>query len=148
MNVSGHSRSLDVPAGWDARIYRRHGGAPVLHLATFPLRDRDGDFGAGATGRMRPDDIFVALIEYLPHEKLRPGHGLFARAGFPLPLRTHEFGPWKLQVTRRGQLGVQHFFTKDDRPCCLYAVVKPGRRWTAELVKEANKVLSTLRFSR
>jgi hypothetical protein len=148
MRVAAHDRSVDVPAGWDARIYRRHGAAPVLHLATFPLKEQDGDFGAGPTGRMRGDDIFIALVEYLTGDKLRPGHGLFAPADFPLPLRAGEFNPRQLQVTRRGQLGVQRFFSEDRRPCCLYVVLQPGRRGPEELVKESNRVLATLRFSR
>lgn len=147
MRVSAHSRSIDVPPGWDVRIYRRRGAAPVLHVATFPLRERDGDFGAGPTGRMRSGDIFVALVEYLAGHKLRPGHGLFAPKGIPLPLRADEFRPNQLQVTRVGQLGVQRFFSQDERPCCLYVVLRPGGRAPSHLVKEVNRVLRTLRFT-
>lgn len=146
MRVSAHARSIDVPPGWDTRIFCRPGAAPVLHLATFPLSEQDGDFGAGPTERMRLRDIFVALVEYRVDEKLRPGHGLFAPNELPLPLAADDFSPNQLQVTRAGQLGVQRFFSQETHPCCLYVVLRPGRRGPAELVNEGNRVLRTLTF--
>jgi hypothetical protein len=146
MRLVGHGRSVDAPRGWDVRIFRRQGAAPVLHLATFPLNEQDGDFGAGPTGRMRPDDIFVALVEYLVDAQVRPGQGLFSASGCPRSLRASEFGPQQLQVTRRGQLGVQRFFTTQRRACCLYAVLRPVHKRPEELVRELNAVLRTIQF--
>jgi len=119
----------------------------VLHLATFPLKEQDGDFGAAPTGRMRSGDIFVALVEYRADKELRPGHGLFAPQNLPLPLRADEFGPQQLQVTRPGQLGVQRFFSQDGHACCLYVVLRPGSRTPTDLVTEVNRVLRTLHFT-
>lgn len=147
MRVAAHGRSIDVPTGWEARIFRRPGNAPVLHIATFALRDQDGDFGAAATGRMRPDDVFAALVEYRSDEKLRPGQGLFAVTGRPAGPRAHEFKPNQLQVTRPGQLGSQRFFTDAGRPCCLYAVIQPVRKRPGLLVDALGHVLATLRFT-
>lgn len=144
--IAGHGISVDVPAGWEARIYRRAGAAPVMHLASFALHDRDGDFGAAATGRMRPGDSFAALVEYLVSEPLRPGTGLFAARGVPPPPRVHEFGPAQLQVTRAGQLGWQRFFTVARRACCLYAVIKPGAAPPSGMVGELGRILTTLRL--
>lgn len=146
MRVTGHGRSIDVPSGWEARIFRRTGAAPVLHIATFVLRDDDGDFGAAATGRMGPDDVFTALFEYQVDEQLRPGRGLFSAAR-PSPPRADDFGVTQLQVTRRGQLGWQRFFTDAGRPCCLYAVIQPARKHADLLVKELARVLATLRLT-
>lgn len=103
MRVAGHGRSIDVPAGWEARIFARGGAAPVLHVATFALAEMDGDFGAAATARMRPDDAFAALIEYRADATLRPGRGLFSLAGRPRSLRAIEFRRNQLQVARSGQ---------------------------------------------
>jgi hypothetical protein len=147
MRVAAHGRSIDVPGGWEARIFRRPGSAPVLHIATFALSDRDGDFGAAATGRMRADDVFAALVEYRSDQKLRPGTGLFAATGRPSGPHVHEFKPTQLQVTRPGQLGSQRFFTEAGRPCCLYAVIQPSRKRPGLLVDELGRVLATLRFT-
>ena len=144
MRVAGHGTSIDVPAGWEARIFRRNGGGPVLHVATFELLDRDGDFGAAATGRMRADDVFAALIEYRVDDRLRASVGLFAEGGLPAPPEAHEFNPMQLQVTRHGQLGRQRFFTHDGRPYCLYLVIQPVYHPLERLAGELSKVLATL----
>jgi hypothetical protein len=146
MRVAGHGISIDVPPGWEARIFRRGGGEPVLHVATFELLDGDGDFGAAATGRMRGDDVFAALIEYRVDDRLRAGAGLFAAGGLPAPPEAHEFNPMHLQVTRRGQLGRQRFFTDASRPYCLYLVIQPVRRRLERLTAELSKVLATLQL--
>ena len=146
MVIGGHGITIDVPAGWDARIYRRDGAAPVLHVASFALHDRDGDFGVAATGRMRPGDSFVALVEYLVSEPLRPGTGLFATRGVPPAPRLREFSPSQLQVTRPGHLGWQRFFTVSQRACCLYVVIRPGAVTPAGMVGELGRILTSLRL--
>jgi hypothetical protein len=146
MRVTGHGLSIDAPPGWEARIFRRDGAAPVLHVATFALRERDGDFGAAATGRMRPDDAFAALVEYRSDAVVRPGVGLFAAMGRPAALRAHDFGSAQLQVTRDGQLGCQRFFTDSGHPFCLYAVIRPAGKRPERLAKELSAVLATLEF--
>ena len=37
MIVEAHGIGLDVPDGWEARIYRRPHGDPTLHAANFAL---------------------------------------------------------------------------------------------------------------
>jgi len=145
VRLSGHGVTIDVPDGWEARIYQRGGGAPVLHVATFGLEAQDGDFGAAATGRMRPDDTFAALVQYRTDARLRPGAGLFAAAGAPAP-RAAEFGPRQLQVMRPGHLGWQRFFTERGRPCCLYAVIQPAQQTPEALVARLEQVLVTVRL--
>lgn len=144
--IAGHGISIDIPAGWEARIYRRGGAAPVLHAGSFALHDGDGDFGAAATGRMRRGDSFVALVGYVVDERLRPGAGLFAAEGVPPAPRAHDFSPMQLQVTRAGQLGWQRFFTAAGRPCCLYAVIWPREAVPAVMVAELGRVLASLRL--
>lgn len=144
--ISGHGLAIDVPHGWEARIFRRADAAPVLHAASFPLHEHDGDFGAAATGRMRGDDRFLALVEYRPDARLRAGHGLFASHERPRP-HASRFSSRQLQVTRAGQLGWQHFFTASGRPCCLYAVVQPARLSAGRLVADLARVLATLEIA-
>jgi hypothetical protein len=146
MRVAGHGISIDVPPGWEARVFRRGGGGAVLHVATFELLDGDGDFGAAATGRMRGDGVFAALIEYRVDDRLRGGVGLFAAAGLPASPEVHEFSPMQLQVTRRGQLGRQRFFTHDSRPYCLYLVIQPVDRPMERMTGELSNVLATLKL--
>jgi hypothetical protein len=146
VKVAGHGLSIDAPAGWEARIFRREGAAPVLHVATFALSGRDGDFGAAATGRMRSDDAFASLVEYRAEPAVRPGVGLFAATGPPPAPRASDFRPAQLQVTRRGQLGCQRFFTAAGRPFCIYAVIQPASKSSERLASELGRVLRTLRI--
>ncbi len=120
----------------------------MLHAATFALLETDGDFGAAATGRMRGDDAFAALVEYRSDAVVRPGVGLFAAMGPPDALRAHDFGPAQLQVTRAGQLGCQRFFTHLARLFCLYAVIRPARKAPELLAMQLSGVLATLEFQR
>jgi hypothetical protein len=143
--VGGHGLAIDVPTGWEARIVRRETAAPVLHVASFPLHEHDGDFGAAATGRMRGDDRFLALVEYRIDARLRAGHGLFA-ARRPRGPRAHEFGARQLQVTRRGQLGWQRFFSEHGRAFSVYSVIAPARVAPAHLAAELAGILRTLRI--
>lgn len=147
MIVRGHGISLDVPSRWEARILRRSGTAPVLHIASFALEEGDGDFGAAATGRMRAGDVFAALVEYRIGGGLRPGQGLFAgrRPGVP---QLADFGPHQLQVPRRDQLGWQSFFTEAGRPFCLYEVIQPSAAGPSvvSLIAGLAAVFSTLKL--
>jgi hypothetical protein len=146
MRVGAHGLSIEAPRGWEARVFRRPGAAPVLHVASFALHGDDGDYGAAATGRMRADDAFAALLEFRIDDVVAAGVGLFEdSAGVPT-LRLAHFGPSQLQVTRAGQLGCQRFFSSHGRPFCLYAVVRPARRRPARLVRELRDVLATLRI--
>ena len=112
MIVQAHGIRLDVPDGWEARIYRRPHGDPTLHTANFALPVDDGDFGAGAVLSMPLGGEFLCLTEYRPGDGLVPGRGLFAAGPLPLPLRSSHFRPRVLHVARSGSFGLQHFFTE------------------------------------
>jgi hypothetical protein len=145
VRAAAHGISIEAPAGWEVRIFRRDGAMPVLHLATFALSGHDGDFGAAATARMAPGDAFAALVEYRADGVVPAGVGLFARAGLPR-LRAGDFTAARLQVARRGHLGCQNFFTESGRPCCLYCVVWPGQVSDGRIVKRLGAVLRALRI--
>jgi hypothetical protein len=143
VRIAGHGIAIDAPAGWEARIFKRDGAAPVLHAATFALHEKDGDFGAAATGRMRQGDIFLALVQYLPDQALQPGQGLFAGKR-PTALAARELTSFQLQVTRQGHLGCQRFYTERGRPFCLYVVLAPTAHGPKPLLSRLNGVLRTL----
>jgi len=125
--LRGHGIEIDLPAGWEGRIFRRGHGAPTLHAGTFALPHHDGEFGTHSTARMPAGGAFLTLTEYHPGRGLEPGRGLFKSREIPLPLRHDRFHPRTLLVARHGQAGLQHFFTMGGRPFCLYAVVRRAR---------------------
>ena len=147
MRTSGHGLSIEVPRGWEARIARRDGSAPYLHVANFALRPDSGEFGATLTARMGADAVFAALVQYRIDDQVRPGAGLFADTGWRPRLRAGDFHRAQLQVTRPGHLGTQRFFTQADRPFCLYAVIAPVRRRPEQLAGQLSAVLATVRFA-
>lgn len=146
MRITGHGISIDLPTGWEGRIRRADAGGPVLHVASFALHERDGTFGAAATGRMRDGDGFAALVEYCDPETVPPGVGLFAPERPHAP-RRGDFAATQLQVTRPGQLGWQRFFTDAGRTACLYAVIQPSWTGPGPIVEELGHVLASLRLT-
>jgi hypothetical protein len=124
MRLEAYGIAIELPRGWDGRIYRRPGADPTLHAANFALPSDDADFGSGALAHMPEHGAFFALKEYAAWPHLRPGVGLYASRSIALPLNESDFNPRALQVGRLRQAGYQHFFTAPgERPFCLYAVV-------------------------
>lgn len=122
MRIEAHGIALDAPDGWEARLFRHEGGEPTLHAGSFPLPHTDGEFGSHATAIMPPGAVFLALTEYLPDRELQPGAGIFAPSTVPRELTDGDFHPRTLLIARRGQEGLQRFFTVHERPFCLYIV--------------------------
>jgi hypothetical protein len=151
LRLGAHGIEIELPRGWEGRIYRRPGADPTLHAANFPLPARDGDFGSGATALMPRGGAFLVLKEYQPGPHLVPGTGLFGSRSIPR-LHPDRFHPRALQVGRPRQTGFQHFFTSGGRPFCLYAVIKaapPAARAAAEAhtqIGAVNGILASLRF--
>jgi hypothetical protein len=152
--LAAYGIAIELPRGWDGRIYRRPGADPTLHAANFPLPRDDADFGSGALAHMPERGAFFALKEYRAGPHLRPGVGLYASRWLSLPLNESDFNPRALQVGRPRQAGYQHFFTaRGERPFCLYAVVStplipfgiaPFGVAAAEQVSHLSGVLSSL----
>jgi hypothetical protein len=141
LRIAGHGISVELPAGWEGRIYRRPGGRPVLHAASFPLPAEDGDFATDAIRRMPPGGALAVLTEYDP---ALAGRGLFAPAG-PPAFRAAELSPAALLQRLPGRLGGQRFFSSGGRAFCLYTVVarRPAR---ALAVGALSDVLASLRL--
>jgi hypothetical protein len=156
--LEGEGFSVEVPAGWDARIVGRDApqfvrgdtGAVVaaaaeptrtgvVQVASFALPAELGDFGGGAVDLMTRTDLLVVLFEYGPESVGTP---LFEAQGIPT-LRAADFDPATCRKTIRGQSAVQRFFTLDGRALCLYAVLGSHARriGTTPLV---NSVLASL----
>src|SRR4051794_5300129 len=111
--VQGFGVSIDVPAGWSARMTRPESAGVLLHAATFPEIDpaNDGAFGSGAIEHVAGGDIFVSLVEYLADEAIVPGQGLYATTAMQTDLSARDFNPQTLQLPRSGHVGLQQFFS-------------------------------------
>jgi hypothetical protein len=147
--LAARGLALDVPQGWDARIYRRAEIAgerthAVLHAANFALPEERGDYGSGAVERMGSGHVLVALLEFDPEVAGTP---LFANAGVPRELSPTMFAPNQLQRTIAGQAGTQVFCHENGRAFCLYVVLGAYRERTA-LVPRANEILRTVSVGR
>lgn len=156
--LHAHGLGVELPPGWEARIYRRE-AAPglatasadpvgatthsVLHAANFPLPEQRADFGGGAVEAMGPGHALVVLVEYDPASAKT---ALFARRGLPR-LRPEQFSPATLQRALPGQAGSQSFFSVNRRAFCLYVVLGSyDRRKT--LVPMVNSVLEAVVIDR
>ena len=143
--VSAYGLSFDVPAGWDARVYRRpptppETTHPILHAGNFPLPAGRGDYGSGAVERMGPGHVFLALLEF------HPGAGdsrLFSMSRRPVVLDPGAFRPAALQRSLPGQAGTQTFFSEAGRAFCLY-VVLGGWAQRARVVPLASAALGRI----
>lgn len=162
--LQAHGIGVVLPVGWEGEIYRRPdppeaelttrrsqawsqiGGEAtrhtVVHLASFPLPPRRGDYGSGAVEIMRPTDVFIVLFEYHPDATRTV---LFERSGLPLPLRAQDFDPAMMQRPIAGQAGLQRFFSAADRAFCLY-VVLGSYRHRGTLTDTANGILAGVTF--
>lgn len=118
VRTASGAEGTDGRLGWRGEITR-----PVVHLATFALPPDRGDFGSGAVGLMRDEDVFLSLFEFGPESV---DTALFATKGVPRP-RPREFEPNALQRRLPGQLGYQRFFTEAGRPFTLFAVLGSAR---------------------
>lgn len=132
--VSAFGLSIDPPAGWDVRIYRRPGddpataraavsgegtANPVLHLSTVPLVAGRGDYGSGVVEVLDDMDAFVALVEFDPEAA---DTVLFRTSPVPRSVVPGDFAPHTLQRVISGQAGAQYFSHEAGRAFCLYVV--------------------------
>ncbi len=147
MRLAHRGLRVQVPAGWDARIYRRHEDVvdeskthAVLHAANFALPDNRGDFGSGAVELMGSDHVLIVLLE---HDPAAAATALFANRGMPRRLGAELFSPHQLQRTIAGQAGTQVFFHDGGRAFCLYVVLGSSRH-RAQLIPRVHEVLQQL----
>jgi hypothetical protein len=91
---------------------------------------------------------FIALTEYRAGSGLAPGQGLFAPRRIPRPLDPTGFAATRLAHPRHGQAGMQHFFTRSERPMCLYVVLAGGRAVRRRQVAVLDRLLGSLQVAR
>lgn len=137
---------LKVPPGWEGRMAQQletgkgERSTQVIHAATIPLTGQRADYGGGVVERLGAGDVFISLVEFGPAEA---NTALFKEVDELPVLETSMFHRNQLQRRIRGQAGVQHFFTLNGRPFCLYVVLGSIGN-LRELVPKANELLDGL----
>jgi len=138
---------IELPDGWDGRIYRREAGADAvtrraMHAANFALPPNLGDYAVDAIERMRTGDVLVVLLEFGPDQA---DQGLFANQGLPTSLGPNDFSPTAMPRAIPGRTAGQWFFSQGGRAFCLYVVLgSHAERATA--VGIANAVVRTIKL--
>jgi hypothetical protein len=157
--LRGAGLGVDLPRGWEGRIYLRRpdpavleaqaaGRAiasdegAVLHAANFALPQGMGDFGSGAVERMRSADLLVCLFEY----QGSADQPLFGARGVPRRLRPQDFAEQTLRTPLPGMSAAQLFFNESGRAFCCYVVLGSHLRRFRTLPL-LNQVLSTVRIT-
>jgi hypothetical protein len=137
---------IELPDGWDARIYRREAEAEAitrraLHAANFALPAGLGDYAVDAVEQMTTGDVLVVLLEFDPD---RAGQGLFGNEGLPVGLAATDFSPSAMPRAIPGRTAAQWFFSLNGRAFCLY-VVLGSHAGRADMMPLVNQVVQTLR---
>ena len=142
MALSAHGIRVDLPPGWEGRIYRRPdvGARPVVHAASIPLVPGDGDFATATAALMPIDGALVVLCEYEP---ALAGKGMFDHRP-PRAIDPAEASPNHLLRRIPGQAGSQRFFTESGRTFGLYVVVGSHVQRGAAVLPHVNGVLGSL----
>jgi hypothetical protein len=138
---------IELPDGWDGRIYRRQADAGdvarrALHAANFALPPNLGDYAVGAIERMQTGDVLVVLLEFDPESA---DQGLFRSQGLPEGLTAGDFSPTAMPRAVPGRTAAQWFFSSGGRAFCLY-VVLGSHRERADVVPLADAVVRTLKI--
>ena len=157
--LHGFGISATLPRGFEGRISRlkpvdplstaAHRRAPAvgtettqpfLHIANVPLPAQRDTFGGGVVEMLKPEHVFIALIEYGPE---CVGTNLFKEHGLPRSLSARSFSRRRLQRIVPGQSGSQSFFTDHSRAFCLYIVAGSHGR-VGSMVHQVNRILRSI----
>src|SRR3954447_24742235 len=137
---SGHGTSIRLPDGWTGVIYKRRGGLPVLHAASFKLPPVDGDDGATrAVPRMHADDVLLVILQG------EPKFAGYPRGRLPIQLRSSDFAaPVEGMPLSHAFARVDFTYRRRGYDLWVEFGSKPAR---ANVVRKANRVLASLRLT-
>jgi hypothetical protein len=140
VSLSHYGLSITLPAAWHGRVYRRPGGLPILHAGNFTLPRGDDDVGTNAIKRMKRASIFIVLLE---SDNPRAFH--YRRLVGPPQVRERDFLP-SFEGVPPNHAFARVTFTTHGRYFDLWVQfgVRPA---SARFLREANRVLATLRVS-
>ena len=159
--IDAHGLAVDVPAGWEGRIFRRAEEGelraaevpgepapsgertfPVLHAASIPIPADSADYGSDLVEDLQREDALIVLKEFDP---ALAADALFESPGMPRELAPTDFDTATLQRSLDGQGGHQTFFNESERAFCLYVVLGDFAS-RATVVPRVNEVLTTVRI--
>jgi hypothetical protein len=148
VRVNGYGLSVELPAGWEGRIFRGPDpepgsmSYPVLHATNFALWPDNSTFGQNLIREMTPARVLIVAAEYGPEAA---GTSLFTSGRWPLSVAAGDLNPAAFPGNRpEGLAALQNFVTVKRRAFCIYLVAGfDGEK--APLLPEANSVLATLR---
>lgn len=145
--LSRSGLQIDLPDGWDGRIYQRVAEAGVvtrraIHAASFALPPNLGDYATAAVEAMQATDVLVSVIEFDPDSA---NTGLFRSDGLPDALTPDAFSPSAMPRAVPGRTATQFFFSTADRAFCLY-VVLGSHTQRAALLPLVNAVVRTIKL--
>ena len=134
---------VNVPGGWDARIYQTPFAGAVLQASNRKLSDDYSDFGDPSwIASMPPGGIFAAVIEQDP---AFAGSGIYAQ-GLDLPLRPSDAGENGIPQTTPGVAGLQQFFSAAGRAFALFVVTSTAQGMHGGF-ESVNGILRSLEIS-
>jgi hypothetical protein len=141
--VAGHGIRMELPPGWDGRVYQRSlpGSLPVLQAASFTLpRAGDDDVGSNAVRRMRAGSVRFGLLEVG-----EPAGPRFHPARLPLRIARGDFGAPFEGVPLEHAFATKHVRVA-GRAFVLWAdfTTQPV---SPTLLEQANRVLATVKIA-
>ena len=138
--LSRYGLTITLPTRWQDRIYKRRSGLPVLHAANFRLPQPDDDVGTKAIKAMRKSSVFIALLE-----SEGTGGARFRKLAVPPQVRQADFVAM-FEGVPASHAFARLLFTTRRRYFQLWVQfeVRPP---SARLLRQANRVLETLRIS-
>jgi hypothetical protein len=128
MRLADRGLALDVPRGWEARIFVPSLpppaiNLPVLHVSSVALPPARSSYAPEVGPAVGSSGAFAALVEFEP---ALADVGLYAARGMPLPIRSVDLDPAALQLPELDQGGLQRFFSLAGRAFCLYVIAGLG----------------------
>ena len=148
MRLTDHGLAVDIPRGWEARMFVPDLpppaiNLPVLHVSSAPLPTSRSSYAAEASRGLGDRGILFSLLEF---EAALANVGLYAAQGMPVPIRADELDHRAMQIPHPEQGGVQRFFSQAGRAFSLYVIagLGPGLR---DRLGELDRVLRGVEIS-
>jgi len=143
--LASHGIAIEVPKGWEGRIFVPDLdppaiNLPILHLTDTVLTLERSSYAPELAARAGGTGTLVALLEF---DHTLADVGLYAPQGLHLPLSRERFHQKALQFPSRVQEGHQRFFSQGGRAFCLYVVLGTGRGVDRRLA-DVNGALASL----
>jgi hypothetical protein len=139
--LESHGLIIEIPEGWDGRIYRRPESLAICQVANFAIALDADDFGGTTAGVLPSGGVFATLFE---NDPAFANSGMYEPRGLPLPLDSERLTSSALVQGLPGQAGLQHFFSENDRAFMLHVIVSVTTVYRG-LIDSLSATLATLK---